>query len=78
MKADLILALAAAALLGRFVWVCESDGQVVKPRDIAWRDGRGWHISERDRRGRIVTLCGVVHRARIGSGTAVGRVGDVK
>lgn len=63
-----------ALTLGRFVLVCESDGQIVKPRDVY----RGQHVSERDSRGRIVSLCGYVHRVRIGSGTALGRVGDVK
>lgn len=56
------------------VWVCESDGQIVKRRDIY----HGRHVSERDARGRIVLLCGYVHRVRLGSGTAVGRVGEVK
>ena len=61
-------------VLGRLVWVCEADGQIVKPRDIF----HGRHVSERDRRGRVVSLCGYVHRARIGDSTAVGLVGDVR
>lgn len=68
------LLLVLALHLGRFVWVCESDGQVVKPRDIF----QGRHVIERDAKGRPETLCGWVHRARIGSGTALGLVGDVK
>lgn len=64
--------------LGRLVWACESDGQIVKLRDTVWRDGKRWHVSERDNRGRIVTICGVVHPTRIGMSTAVGLVGEVK
>lgn len=62
------------ATVARLVLVCESDGQIVKPRDVY----HGRHVSERDAKGRIVMLCGYVHRVRLGSGTALGRVGDVK
>ncbi len=47
----------AVVLLALFVWVCESDGEIVKPRDIF----QGRHVSERDAEGRIVSLCGYVH-----------------
>ncbi len=34
--------LAQAVVLALFVWVCESDGMVVKPRNIRWhRDSQG-------------------------------------
>lgn len=64
--------------LGRLVWVCQQDAQVVKPHDILWRHGVGYHIIERDKKGRPITLCGVVQRGHCGDGSAVGLVCDVK
>lgn len=72
------LLLVLALGLGRMVWVCQQDAEVVKPKDIFWDHGVGYHIIERDSKGRIVTLCGVVQRARCGTGSAVGRVCEVK
>lgn len=70
-----ILILALAVALGRWVWVCQSDAEVVQPRDIYRRH----HVTERDARGRPISWCsGEVQRAQCGTGSAVGLVCDVK
>jgi hypothetical protein len=54
-KPLIVLALFATVLR------CESDGEIVKPRDVF----QGRHVSERDAQGRIVSLCGYVHRVSL-------------
>jgi hypothetical protein len=62
MKSFLVVLLIASGCHGlEYVYVCESEAVVVKPADIHWIDGIGFHIEDHEEDGTPVRGGGV-HR----------------